>query len=41
VTMPYLKNLGAISKKRVTLVALPLKMIGVEASPIRAIVLED
>jgi arylformamidase len=41
VTMPYLKNLGAISRKRVTLVALPLKMIGVEASPIRAIVLED
>jgi arylformamidase len=41
VTMPYLKNLGAITKKRVTLVALPLKMIGVEASPIRAIVLEE
>jgi len=41
VTMPYLKNLGAISKKRVTLIALPLKMIGVEASPIRAVVLEE
>jgi arylformamidase len=41
VTMPYLKNLEQISKKRVTLVALPLKMIGVEASPIRAVVLED
>jgi arylformamidase len=41
VTMPYLKNLGAIGKKRVTLIALPLKMIGVEASPIRAVVLED
>jgi arylformamidase len=41
VTMPYLKNLGAISRKRVTLIALPLKMIGVEASPIRAVVLEE
>ena len=41
VTMPYLKNLEKISKKRVTLIALPLKMIGVEASPIRAIVLEE
>ena len=41
VTMPYLKNLGAIGRKRVTLIALPLKMIGVEASPIRAVVLED
>ena len=41
VTMPYLKNLDQIRKKRVTLIALPLKMIGVEASPIRAIVLEE
>jgi arylformamidase len=40
-TMPYLKNLDQIQKKRVTLVALPLKMIGVEASPVRAIVLEE
>jgi len=40
-TMPVLKNLGAISKPRVTLIALPLKMIGVEASPVRAIVIED
>jgi kynurenine formamidase len=39
--MPYLKNLDQIQKKRVTLVALPLKMIGVEASPVRAIVLEE
>jgi kynurenine formamidase len=39
--MPGLKNLGAISKQRVTLIALPLKMIDVEASPVRAIVLED
>jgi len=41
VTMPYLRNLGEIAKKRVTLIALPLKMIGVEASPVRAVVLED
>jgi len=40
-TMPALKNLGAITKPRVTLIALPLKMIGVEASPVRAIVIED
>jgi arylformamidase len=40
-TMPALKNLGAIRKPRVTLIALPLKMIGVEASPVRAIVVED
>jgi arylformamidase len=40
-TMPALKNLGAIKKPRVTLIALPLKMIGVEASPVRAIVIED
>jgi arylformamidase len=41
VTMPYLKNLGAIAKKRVTLIALPLKLIGVEDSPIRAVVVEE
>jgi arylformamidase len=41
VTMPYLKNLDRISKRRVTLIALPLNIIGVEASPIRAVVLED
>jgi arylformamidase len=40
-TMPYLTNLGAISQPRVTLIALPLKMIDVEASPVRAVVLED
>jgi kynurenine formamidase len=39
--MPYLTNLGAISQSRVTLIALPLKMIDVEASPVRAVVLED
>lgn len=40
-TMPYLTNLGAITKPRVTLIALPLKMRGVEASPVRAVVVED
>jgi arylformamidase len=40
-TMPALKNLGAIRQPRVTLIALPLKMINVEASPVRAIVVED
>ena len=40
-TMPYLTNLAAITKPRVTLIALPLKMVNVEASPIRAVVLED
>jgi kynurenine formamidase len=39
--LPCLKNVGAIEKKRVTLIALPLKMIGVEASPIRAVVIEE
>jgi arylformamidase len=40
-TMPYLTNLAAITKARVTLIALPLKMKNVEASPIRAVVIED
>jgi arylformamidase len=40
-TVPYLTNLAAISKPRVTLIALPLKMVDVEASPVRAVVLED
>jgi hypothetical protein len=38
-TMPYLTNLGAVGDERFTLVSLPLKMIGVEASPIRAVAL--
>lgn len=41
VTLPYLRNLDRISERRVTLIALPLKMIGVEASPVRAVVLEQ
>ncbi len=40
ITMPYLTNLWSITKPRVTLVSLPLKMKNVEASPIRAVVLE-
>jgi kynurenine formamidase len=40
ITMPYICNLDQISKRRVTLMAFPLNMIGVEASPVRAIVIE-
>ena len=40
-TMPYLTNLAAITKPRVTLISLPLKMKNVEASPIRAIAIEE
>jgi arylformamidase len=39
ITLPYLKNLDRITKQRVTLVALPLNIIGAEASPVRAVVL--
>lgn len=39
VTMPYLNNLDRITGRRVTLVALPLKITGAEASPVRAVVL--
>ena len=41
VTMPYLDNLDQASGQRVTLVALPLKLVGAEASPVRAVILED
>ncbi len=40
-TMPYLTNLEAIAEPRVLLIALPLKMKNVEASPVRAIVVES
>jgi len=40
ITLPYLNNLDRIGKPRVTLFALPLKMIGAEASPVRAVVIE-
>jgi arylformamidase len=39
VTLPYLNNLDRITERRVTLVALPLKLVGAEASPVRAVVL--
>jgi kynurenine formamidase len=39
ITMPYLKNLDRITKRRVTLIALPLNIIGAEASPVRAVAL--
>jgi arylformamidase len=39
ITMPYLKNLDRIISERVTLIALPLNIIGAEASPVRAVVL--
>ena len=39
ITMPYLKNLDRIGKERFTLIALPLKLIDAEASPIRAVAL--
>jgi len=40
-TMPYLTNLGAITKARFTVISLPLKMKNVEASPVRAIAIEE
>jgi arylformamidase len=39
VTLPYLNDLDRIPEQRVTLVALPLKLIGAEASPVRAVIL--
>lgn len=41
IVMAYLKNLDRISKDRVTLIALPLAIVGVESTPVRAVVLED
>jgi kynurenine formamidase len=39
VTLPSLINLNEIDERRVTLVALPLKIVDAEASPVRAVVL--
>jgi len=39
ITMPYLKNLDRITSARFTLIALPLNIVGAEASPVRAVVL--
>jgi len=38
-TMPYLKNLAAVDVPRFTLITLPLRIVGAEASPIRAVAL--
>ena len=40
-TLTNLVNLGAVKGRRGTLIAFPLALHGVEASPVRAIVLED
>jgi arylformamidase len=40
-TLTNLVNLGAVKARRVTLLALPLALHGVEAAPVRAVVLED
>jgi kynurenine formamidase len=39
ITLPYLNNLDRITEQRVTLMALPLKLVGAEASPVRAVIL--
>jgi kynurenine formamidase len=39
ITMPYLKNLDQITSERFTLIALPLNIVGAEASPVRAVAL--
>jgi len=36
---PYRKNLDRIAKQRVILIALPLNIVGAEASPVRAVAL--
>lgn len=39
VTLPSLIDLAKIGEKRATLVALPLRIVGAEASPVRAVVI--
>ena len=39
VTMPSILNLHAVGVPRATLVALPLRIVGAEASPVRAVVI--
>jgi arylformamidase len=39
-TMGYVKGLGAVTDQRVLLIALPLPIAGIEASPVRAVVLD-
>jgi kynurenine formamidase len=38
VTLPYLNDLDRIPTQRATLMALPLKLVGAEASPVRAVI---
>jgi kynurenine formamidase len=40
VLLAYLDHLDQVKQERVTLIALPLSIAGVEASPVRAVVLE-
>lgn len=40
VVLSYIQNLHLITKDRVTLMCLPLKIVGAEASPLRAVVIE-
>lgn len=40
VVLSYIQNLRQITKDRVTLICLPLRMVGAEASPLRAVVIE-
>lgn len=40
VVLSYIQNLKQITKDRVTLICLPLRMVGAEASPLRAVVIE-
>jgi len=37
----YLCNLGAVKQNRVNIIALPLKLEGVEGSPVRVVAIED
>jgi kynurenine formamidase len=41
VLLEWLTNLAAISRPRVLLVCLPLKLVGVDGAPMRAIAIED
>jgi arylformamidase len=41
IVLSYLNHLKQIRQERVTLVALPLSLAGAEASPVRAIVIQD
>ena len=41
IVMAYLNNLDRITQDRVTLIALPLAIVGAESAPVRAVVLED